>query len=33
MSLEDFTDDDIAALEATRAPGSAKVFDDELNPL
>ena len=32
MSLEDFTDADIAALEATRAPESAKAFDDELNP-
>jgi prevent-host-death family protein len=31
MSLEDFNDADIAALEATRAPGSAKTFDDELN--
>jgi prevent-host-death family protein len=31
MSLDDFTDADIAALEATRAPESAKVFDDELN--
>jgi prevent-host-death family protein len=32
MSLEDFTDADIAALEAARAPEAAKVFDDELNP-
>ena len=32
MSLEDFTDADLAALEATRAPESAKVFDDELDP-
>jgi prevent-host-death family protein len=31
MRLEDFTDDDIAALEATRAPELAKAFDDELN--
>jgi prevent-host-death family protein len=31
MSLEDFTDADIAALEATRAPESSKVFDDELD--
>ena len=31
MTLEDFTEADIAALEATRAPESAKVFDDELN--
>jgi PHD/YefM family antitoxin component YafN of YafNO toxin-antitoxin module len=32
MSLEDFTDADLAALEATRAPESATVFDDELDP-
>jgi prevent-host-death family protein len=32
MSLEDFADADIAALEATRAPESAKAFDDELTP-
>ena len=32
MSLEDFTAADLAALEATRAPESAKVFDDELDP-
>ena len=32
MSLEDFTDADLAALEATRAPEFAKVFDDELDP-
>ena len=31
ITLEDFTDADIAALEAIRAPESAKVFDDELN--
>jgi prevent-host-death family protein len=31
MSLEDFTDADIAALEATRAPESSKAFDDELD--
>src|SRR4029077_6925649 len=30
MSLQDFTDADIAALEGTRAPESVKVFDDEL---
>lgn len=30
LSLEDFTDADIAALEATRAPESAKAFDDEM---
>jgi prevent-host-death family protein len=32
MRLEDFTDADIAALEAARAPEAAKAFDDELNP-
>ncbi len=32
MSLEDFTDADIAALEMTRAPEEAKAFDDELKP-
>jgi hypothetical protein len=32
MSLEDFTDADIETLEATRAPESAKAFDDELKP-
>jgi prevent-host-death family protein len=31
MSLEDFTETDIAALETVRAPESSKVFDDELN--
>jgi hypothetical protein len=31
MSLDDFTDDDIAALEAVRAPESPKVFDEEPN--
>ncbi len=31
MSLEDFTDADVAALEATRAPESTKAFDDELD--
>jgi prevent-host-death family protein len=31
MSLEDFTDADIAALEAARAPESSKAFDDELD--
>ena len=31
MSLEDFTDADIAALEASRAPEASKAFDDELN--
>jgi prevent-host-death family protein len=32
MALADFTDADIAALEATRAPEAAKAFDDELKP-
>jgi prevent-host-death family protein len=31
MSLEDFTDADIAALEEVHAPEASKVFDDELN--
>jgi prevent-host-death family protein len=30
LSLDDFTDADIAAVEATRAPGSSKAFDHEL---
>lgn len=30
LGLADFTDDDIAALEATRAPESSKAFDQEL---
>ena len=30
MSLEDFTDEDIAALEETRAPEASKAFDSEL---
>jgi prevent-host-death family protein len=30
MSLEDFTDADIAALEEARAPESSKAFDDEV---
>ena len=30
LGLGDFTDDDIAALEATRAPESSKAFDQEL---
>ncbi len=30
LAPEDFTDADIAALEASRAPLSAKAFDDEL---
>jgi PHD/YefM family antitoxin component YafN of YafNO toxin-antitoxin module len=32
MSLEEFTDADIAALETTRAPELAKAFDNELKP-
>jgi PHD/YefM family antitoxin component YafN of YafNO toxin-antitoxin module len=30
MGLEDFTDEDLAALEKTRAPEAAKEFDSEL---
>jgi hypothetical protein len=30
FSLEDFTDEDIAALEETRAPEASKAFDGEL---
>jgi prevent-host-death family protein len=30
LSLSDFTGEDIAALEATRAPDEAKAFDSEL---
>jgi len=30
MGLEDFTDEDIAALEETRAPEASKAFDSEL---
>jgi prevent-host-death family protein len=30
LSLDDFTADDIAALEATRAPDAAKEFDSKL---
>jgi PHD/YefM family antitoxin component YafN of YafNO toxin-antitoxin module len=30
MSLDDFTDADLAALDATRAPEAARTFDDEL---
>ena len=30
LELTDFTDADIATLEQTRAPDSAKTFDDEL---
>ena len=32
MAPEDFTDADIAALEATRPPVDAEAFDDELPP-
>lgn len=32
MGLDDFTEDDIAALEIVRAPESSKSFDDELKP-
>ena len=30
LTLDDFTDADIASLEATRAPETSKAFDDEL---
>lgn len=30
LGLDDFTDADIAAVEATRAPGSSRAFDHEL---
>jgi PHD/YefM family antitoxin component YafN of YafNO toxin-antitoxin module len=30
LTLSDFTEGDIAALEATRAPESSKAFDHEL---
>lgn len=30
LSLDDFTDEDIAALEAARAPESSKAFDHEV---
>jgi PHD/YefM family antitoxin component YafN of YafNO toxin-antitoxin module len=29
LGLDDFTDEDIAALEATRAPESSKAYDHE----
>ena len=32
MLLDDFTDADIAALEAARAPDSTKAFDGEVTP-
>jgi PHD/YefM family antitoxin component YafN of YafNO toxin-antitoxin module len=31
LRLDDFTEADIAALEATRAPESSKAFDNELD--
>ena len=31
LALEDFSEADIAALEAARAPDTSKAFDDELN--
>jgi hypothetical protein len=30
LTLDDFTDVDVTALEATRAPEASKAFDDEL---
>jgi len=30
LTLDDFTEEDIAALEATQAPESSKAFDQEL---
>ena len=30
ITLDAFTDADVAALEATRAPEASKAFDDEL---
>jgi prevent-host-death family protein len=30
LTLDDFTAEDVAALEATRAPDSAKAFDTEV---
>jgi len=30
LGLDDFTDADVATLEATRAPESSKAFDHEL---
>jgi prevent-host-death family protein len=32
LGLEDFTDEDIAALERIAAPESSKAFDHELKP-
>jgi PHD/YefM family antitoxin component YafN of YafNO toxin-antitoxin module len=31
LGLDDFTDDDIAALESTRAPDSSKALDHEVD--
>jgi PHD/YefM family antitoxin component YafN of YafNO toxin-antitoxin module len=31
LTLSDFTDADIAALEATRAPDSSKAYDHEIS--
>ena len=31
MGLDDFTDADIAAVEASQPPGEASAFDDEAN--
>lgn len=31
LGLDDFTDGDIAALEAVRAPASSKAFDEEVS--
>jgi PHD/YefM family antitoxin component YafN of YafNO toxin-antitoxin module len=31
LGLEDFSEEDIAALEATRAPETSKAFDHEVN--
>jgi PHD/YefM family antitoxin component YafN of YafNO toxin-antitoxin module len=32
LTLADFTDDDLADLERSRAPESSKAFDDEVKP-
>jgi prevent-host-death family protein len=32
LGLDDFTDEDLAALDAVRAPDAAKAFDHELKP-
>jgi PHD/YefM family antitoxin component YafN of YafNO toxin-antitoxin module len=31
LGLEDFSEEDVAALEATRAPETSKAFDHEVN--